>query len=246
MAILIDTHIHIYDSYATEILFQAFRDNTIRAKANMGAMILVEREGVNYFAKLKAGEGIPPNSSIIESDETSYIIHTPSLPDIIIIAGRQIACKEKIEILAYGTQIDIPDGTPIRDTIDQILTVGGKPVLAWGVGKWLFKREKIVKDLLKEYSPEQLLIGDSALRPTIWAEPLIMKGARKNGFTVLAGSDPLPPSDQALRAGQYAERYDKNIDTTMPITPQIIKLLSEKETTVFGRRSNLKEFINNR
>lgn len=246
MAILIDTHIHIYDSYATEILFQAFRDNTIRAKANMGAMILVEREGVDYFSKLKADEGIPPNSKIIESDATSFIIRTPSLPDIIIVAGRQIACKEKIEVLAYGTQLPIPDGTPIRETINQILAAGAKPVLAWGVGKWLFKREKIVKSLLNEYTPEQLMIGDSALRPTIWAEPLLMRSARKNGFTILAGSDPLPPSDQALRAGQYAERYDKNIDTSKPITQQLLDILCNKQTNVFGRRSNLKEFLRNR
>lgn len=246
MAILIDTHIHIYDSYATEILFQAFRDNTIRAKANMGALFLVERDGVDFFSKLKDGEGLPPNSSIIESDATSFIIRTPSLPDIIIVAGRQIACKEKVEILAYGTQVAIPDGTPIRDTINKILTTGGKPVLAWGVGKWLFKRGKLVKNLLKEYTPDQLLIGDSALRPTFWFEPLIMRAARKNGFTILAGSDPLPASDQALRAGQYAERYEKNIDTTQPLTQQLIKILTDKQTTVFGRRSNLKEFLHNR
>jgi hypothetical protein len=245
MAILIDTHIHIYDSYKTEILFNAFRDNTIRAKANIGAMMLVEREGVDYFSKLKSGEGTPANSSIIESDSTSFIIRTPSLPDIIVIAGKQIVCKEKVEILAYGTHIEIPDGTPIRETINRVIEAGGKPVIAWGVGKWLFKREKLVKALLKEYSPKQLLIGDSALRPTIWTEPLIMRSARKNGFTVLAGSDTLPPSDQALRAGQYAERYDKNIDLSQPITPQLLQILCEKETMVFGRRSTLKEFLNN-
>lgn len=246
MAILIDTHIHIYESYTKEILFQAFRDNTIRAKANMGAMLLVEREGVDYFSRLKSGEEIPANSSIIESDKTSFIIRTPSLPDIIIVAGKQIACKEKVEILAYGTQIEIPDGTPIREAINRVIETGGKPVLAWGVGKWLFKRGKLVKELLSEYSPEQLLIGDSALRPTFWGEPTIMKTARKTGFTVLAGSDPLPPSNQALRAGQYAERYDKNIDLSQPITPQLLQILCGKETTVFGRRSNFKEFLNNR
>lgn len=245
MAILIDTHIHIHDSYATEILFQAFRDNTIRAKANMGAMILVEQEGVDYFSKLKASEGLPPNSTIIESDDTSFIIRTPSLPDIVILAGRQIKCKEDIEILAYGTQVAIPDGTPIREAINNILAAGAKPVIAWGVGKWLFKRKKLVKTLLEEFSPEQLLIGDSALRPTFWGEPSIIRVARKNGFTILAGSDTLAPSDQALRAGQYAERFDKNIDTTKPVTQQLLDILCNKQTKVFGRRSNLKEFIRN-
>lgn len=246
MAILIDTHIHIYDNYATDILFQAFRDNVIRSKSNMGAMLLVEREGVNYFSKLKNGECLPANSTVIESDPHSFIIKTPSLPDIIVIAGRQIACKEKVEVLAYGTQVSIPDGTPIRDAINQIIAANGKPILAWGVGKWLFKREKLVKDLLKEHSPEQLLIGDSALRPTFWAEPIVMRSARRRGFTILAGSDTLPPSDQALRAGQYAERYDKNIDTAQPITDQILSILCNKQTVKFGRRSTLKEFLNNR
>lgn len=246
MPILIDTHIHIYESYTPEILFQAFRDNTIRAKSNVGAMVLVEQEGSNFFSKLKSGEGLPPNSSIIESDSTSFIIHTPSLPNIIIVAGRQITTKEKIEVLAFGTQVGIPDGTPIRDTINQILAAEGVPVIAWGASQWLFKRRKLINQLLKEYTPNQLIIGDSALRPTFWREPCIMRNARKNGFTILAGSDLLSTSDQALRAGQYAERYDKNIDLTQPITPQLTKLLCEKQTTVFGRRSTLKEFLRNR
>ena len=90
------------------------------------------------------------------------------------------------------------------------------------------------------------MIGDSALRPTFWAEPIVMRSARKRGFTILAGSDTLPPSDQALRAGQYAERYGKNIDTTQPITDQILAILCNKQTVKFGRRSTLKEFLNNR
>jgi len=60
--------------------------------------------------------------------------------------------------------------------------------------------------LLKEFGPQRLLLGDSSLRPLPWAEPLLMRQARREGFAVLAGSDPLPLAGEERFWGRYASR----------------------------------------
>lgn len=245
MPAFIDTHIHIYDSYNIPLLLQSFRDNVIRAKTSVGVMILTERYGVNYFEKLRNKEGLPDNVEVIPSDETSYILRAQKQPDIIVMAGRQIACKERIEVLALGTSTQISDGISIHDAIDSINAISATPVLAWGVGKWLFNRANIIKSIISDYNAQALLIGDSALRPTFWNTPSLMQKAINSGFTVIAGSDPLPSSDQALRAGQYGELFSGFFDLNQPLTQQVLNALKSKQTSHFGRRSNVIEFLKN-
>ena len=222
MKLFIDTHVHAYPSYDLAAMAAAFAKRVRRHGAGFGAMMLAQRERMDFPAQF--------------------------LPDEFAAAvpGRQIACKERIEILALGAAAEFSDGVHAKDAVMRALDAGALPVLAWGVGKWLFSRAKIVDELLGAFSPAQLAIGDSALRPLFWGEPLPMRRAREAGYKILHGSDPLPRPGQELRAGQYGDLFDApDFDPSKPVAPQIMRLLRDSAPVPAGRRAGLFEFAKN-
>ncbi len=244
MSILIDSHVHIYPHYDTEVLLDAFQKRIIIAGASTGIMMLAEREGTDAFAAWASGDRLPEGYSVVKSDDTSIILRKANQPDIIVVAGRQIACAERIEILALATRATFHDGTPAKVAIAEALASGAIPVLAWGVGKWLLKRAKVVAALLESFDDKQLLIGDPSLRPVFWPTPRLMAVAAKKGHRVIAGSDPLPPKSEETRVGQYADfAQDAFLDLSSPLTSQIVSILTTHPLSRAGHRAGLIEFL---
>ncbi len=244
MPILIDSHVHIYPHYDTRALLDAFHRRTREAGASIGVMMLAEREGTDVFSSWASGEKLPEGYSLAKSDNTSIILSKADRPNIVVVAGRQIACAERIEILALATRACFHDGMLIKNAVDEVIAAGAIPVLAWGVGKWLLKRADIVASLLDSFEPEQLLIGDPSLRPVFWPTPHLMAKAAADGHRVIAGSDPLPPKSEATRVGQYADLApDAFLDISAPLTPQLVSILTTHSLTRIGRRAGLIEFL---
>ena len=215
MKIFIDSHVHIYPHYDIALMRGAFAARTKAHGADLGVMMVAQRSG--------AAAPHPPGDGIVY--------------------GRQIACAERIEILALGTGAPFEDGIPARDAIRLAQDAGALPVLAWGVGKWMFAREKTVENLLASFKPAELLIGDSSLRPVFWPEPRLMKQARESGFRVIHGSDPLPPKSEQTRAGQYGDLADDSgFDPSAPVVPQILRILRESPIRTVGRRAGPLQF----
>ena len=108
------------------------------------------------------------------------------------MAGRQIVTKEKLEVLALTTDRPFEEGTPIQDTLESVLSVGGIPVIPWGFGKWWGKRGKILTDLLQSQTAPGFSLGDNSGRPGFLPYPSQFEQAQKKGIRILPGSDPLP------------------------------------------------------
>ncbi len=244
MPLLIDSHVHIYPHYDAEILLNAFQKRISSSGASNGVMMLAEREGTDAFASWASGDALPDGYKTAQSDEMSIILRKANQPDIIVIAGRQIACAERIEILALATRATFHDGMPAKVAISEAIDAGAVPVLAWGVGKWFFKRAKVVASLLESFEAKQLLIGDPSLRPVFWPTPRLMAAAAAKGHRVIAGSDPLPPKNEETRAGQYADfAPDASLDLSSPLTPQIVSILTTHTLLRTGHRARLLEFL---
>lgn len=158
--------------------------------------------------------------------------------ELCLVAGRQIVTKKKLEILGLGMEEIVPDGLPAEEVIERIIAPGGMPVLAFSPGKWLFKRGRLAMALVEKHR-QNLLIGDSALRPLGWGEPEIMR--RAEGKT-LPGSDLLPMPGEEKYAGCYGFIYQGSFDTSMPLTSmrEIITATSQAIMSA-GRRCS---FIN--
>ena len=60
------------------------------------------------------------------------------------------------------------------------------------------------------------MIGDTSLRASVWPEPRLMKKARRSGFAILAGSDPLPVSGEENRIATYVSAIETAVDPRRP------------------------------
>ena len=160
-----------------------------------------------------------------------------------VVAGRQIACAERVEILALGTRATFRDGLPASDAVAAALDAGALPVLAWGVGKWLGARARLVESLLRRWPAEDLALGDTSLRPVFWPTPGPMAQAPTLGRRVLHGSDPLPPAFEESRAGQYGDLADDVLPPDRPLAAKLLSVLRDDDLRPAGRRAGPFQFL---
>lgn len=216
----LDSHVHVYDFYDIDRLCYAMVDHAGDEAAP--AMFLAERAGQHVFSDWAeaAEDGKPIRSAsrwrpIGRPDDWTVVMGDGS-SELHVFRARQIAARERVEALGLFTSEEIPDGLPLAETIGRIRASGGIPVLAWGIGKWLFSRGRLVSSLIDSADPDSLFLGDSALRPRFWGTPAPMRAAAKKGMRVLCGSDPLPRKGEESRAGSYASLIRGNLDPESP------------------------------
>lgn len=243
MPLLVDSHVHVYPSYRADVLFASFRAAVRRAGASAGAMCLVEREGADVFGAWSRGEGLPPDVRASRREEEALLLETPGEPPVAVLAGRQVACAERVEILALGTRRTFRDGVPAAEAAAAARDAGALAVLAWGVGKWLFSRAKVVEALLRRFPADELFLGDTSMRPVFWPVPAPMSQAPSLGRRVLHGSDPLPKAGEERRAGEWADLAEDPLPEDRPLASSLLGVLRESPLSPAGRRAGLLEFV---
>ncbi len=248
MKLIADTHIHLYPCYDLITAFNNLRLNLQQLAPNaVRAAFFTERSDCDYFAGIRDGsvkvvsndfrnEPLDEKEGLVLIDKDGSLLY--------LFAGRQIVSAERVEILALTTDMTIDDGMPAQDVINAVIGSGGVPVLSWAPGKWMFKRKKVISELIHSFSPDKLLIGDTSLRPTLWMEPLLMRKAVKKGFSVIAGSDPLPFIGEENYLGKYGSIINGPFDKNKPIA-SIRNLLTSPEVikSRVGKRGGLLETI---
>ena len=243
--ILLDTHVHLYPAHDFARTFDSFRRRAARAGAGLGAMFLAEREGQDEFGRLAAGGAALPRGVVaVRRENAALLLRSESGgPPVALVAGRQVACAERVEILALGTRETVPDGIPAAEAVERARRADALPVLAWGAGKWLFGRARVVDSLLRRFPSEELLLGDTSLRPWFWPTPAPMAVAATLGRRVLHGSDPLPPAFEQTRAGQWADLADEPFDLSGPLLGPLLAVLREAPLSPAGRRAGVVQFL---
>ena len=237
--IFLDAHVHIYPEYDLDALFTAFAGRARRcAPPGAGwAMAVLLRSFQSDLASLLAFS--PGSRWRIETrgggDETAVV--TDGDARIALFPARQVAARERVELLGFFGEAPVPDGLPLAETAERLRAAGYLPVIAWGRGKWLFKRGRIVSGLMADEARRdpRPLVGDSALRPPFWPEPLFVRAARL-GLRLTYGSDPLPGAAHARRAGQYATLVDAEPTTSCAA---LLRALREAPLRPCGRRAFL-------
>ncbi len=246
--IIADTHLHIYPEYD---LAAALREYVVRltalAPSAVCAGFMAERYDCHTYRSLAEGdkdnrlENIALN--VIDGGNCLELQCFNTAP-LYLLPGRQIVTAEKLELLCLGVDADVPDGLSAEAAVHRIREVGGIAVLTWAVGKWLFKRAAVVKNLLEIFGPQDLIIGDSAMRPVFWPTPHPMRFARKNGYRVIAGSDPLPVAGEESVMGSYASLFSTEFDAAKP-NSSLKSALSDPTVAIksVGSRSGILEFF---
>jgi hypothetical protein len=218
MSLIIDTHVHVYPEYdlaqAMATLARTLRSYDPEAEL---AAILAERFDCRFFADVAAGRlGAAQLGGDVEVLEGAVRI-TQGDDRVLLFPGRQVVTSERIEVLALTVDQSPPDGLPARDVVAAIRDNGGVPVVAWAPGKWLFRRRPVVAKLIRDAAPGTLWLGDTSLRPTIWAEPLLMRAGRRKGLGVVAGSDPLPAAGEEAQMGRFVTRMEGSLSEERPV-----------------------------
>ena len=249
MELVADTHVHIYPVHDAAGLIRSCADR-LRGQAQspdaVCALFLTEGKGFHFFDRLRDGShGLPDAFRVAPAAEPEAVRVTwGDQASAWIFAGRQIVTAERLEILALTSLDGIPDGAPTGRTVEGVHESGAIPVLSWAPGKWFFQRGDVVRDVIEGHAPGHLLIGDTALRPTLWPEPSLMKTARCKGLAVLAGSDPLPFAGDETQAGGYGVRGDLDFDKNKPVS-SVRKWLTDPNAYIerMGKRNGPVEML---
>ncbi len=201
MSFLADTHVHLYPEFNLARFFdQAFSNLRALDQEAQRILCLTETANCHAFQDLKQGNlPLPPSYSVEPTTEKNVVKVTQGEETLFLLAGRQIVCRERLEILALGCLNAPEDHLPIREVIPDVEEQGGIPVLAWAPGKWMFKRKAIVEAVATEFK-DRVWLGDSRLRCQGWPAPALMKRASR---PVFAGSDPLPVPGEEAECGTY-------------------------------------------
>jgi hypothetical protein len=203
----LDAHVHVYPCHdADRALRTLIRRLPILAAGRpevLPAACLAESAACAWFRQLAAGAGrLSADIRVRPADDPAGLWCETSDGSLLLVAGRQIITAERLEILALAVAAEFPDGLAAADAIARVRAAGGVPVLSWAPGKWFGGRGRAVSRLLAETAPDSLLIGDTSLRPLGWGEPALMRQARRFGFRIVAGSDPLPlPGEERVLGG---------------------------------------------
>ena len=259
--ILIDAHVHLYDCYSLDSLFNNAYENFKYAahKSNVneqyvGVMFLTETRKDNYFQKLKNSIQNPKSLSLTLRDwsilhtqeESSLIAQNVAGNKLVIISGRQIISHEKLEILALGTTSLFDDGRPICDVIDDIEKCGALAVIPWGFGKWIGVRGQIVSNLILNNHNRKIFVGDNSGRLAIMPKPGQLTLAIKQGVAILPGTDPLPLPWEENIVGQFGALLPGRLSLEKP-TEQLLQLFLEDSNAIepYGKLETTINFLRN-
>lgn len=229
MAILADTHVHLYpDRHHLGKTLIHLGLNLTRLAAEAGApaatlaAFLTERAGQHTFRDLQAATGAAERDDVTVEpavEPGALRVVAAGIP-FYLIAGRQVVAKEGFEVLALAAELEIQDNAvPAVEIIRSIRESGGIPVLPWALGKWWGRRGRAVEQVLARFPSGQVLLGDIAMRPSGplgWSR--VLRGAARRGIRILAGSDPLPLPEDDRGAGTFATCFDAGLDPARPLS----------------------------
>ncbi|MCH9807776.1 MAG: hypothetical protein K0U74_08600 [Alphaproteobacteria bacterium] len=220
---LVDAHVHLHPGVAPAAVLNAAVQNFTIWRTHLGlnsephgVLMLTEMSGVNAYEALKDSPPADWQTLPTNEDVSLRLVHS-SGAELLVIAGRQIATSEGLEVLALGTLTQFKDRTPIADAVQAASASGALVVIPWGVGKWLGQRAKLIAQLIADHQTYPgTCFADTANRPAMWPYPKLLKMAEAGGRLVLPGSDPLPISGDDARAGSYGFVASVNLNAPEP------------------------------
>jgi hypothetical protein len=222
MTWLVDAHVHYHACFGWSTFLAGAVRNTLHASRSsapieavdtgplgVACLLLADPEGVDSLAAF--GTGSPGNLPGWRMrrlagggvDMIRAIGHASPTRELrlVLLPGRQIRTRERLELLALDCTRPIPDGLPLRAALDLASAEDAVCVLPWGFGKWWGERGRIVEAVLRERWEVPIHLGDNGNRPSPYPAPRLLDTTTGPplGWN-LPGSDPLPFPDHAGRA----------------------------------------------
>lgn len=246
---LVDGHTHIHDNVDLSQFLDSACANFRRYGSSPdrdpdAVLCLADFNGAEGFSRLLARfeAGHCDRWELSKIDDVLVCAKNTEGDTLWIVAGRQLVTAERIEVMALGCVQPLVDGLSLQDTLNAILDVQALPVLPWGVGKWLGKRGRQVKEAMTQYGAK-IALGDNGGRPWFWYSSLLAL-ARKIDVRVIPGTDPLRVNSDFLRGGSFGVAIDGSFNRMKPLLS--IKLALNNGTVrfrTFGKTFGLIPFL---
>jgi len=251
---VVDAHVHIHPCYRPDDVLTNAYTNLSAAFAPRSSgpelpiptehralfLLMTECAGDDYFGSLyAAAHGSTGDIERLDlrnwlampTEEEGSVLAISGDRQLFIVAGRQIACREGLEVLVLGTTRRLPDGLPIREVLSETAGWGVPRVIPWGPGKWFFKRGRLLKRLVEEFRRPTLFLGDEGGRPVFWGYPQQFEHAAQLGVRDLPGTDPLPFPHDVTKVGRMGFRVPIDLDRAHPAA-SLFSALRQPTTTL--------------
>jgi hypothetical protein len=231
---VVDAHVHLHPCYQPDELLNHAYSNLSAAPAGSGGggpdeprayfLLMTETAADDCFGALYAaahGEGraqsLPLRQwNIVATEEEGSVLAVSGQRQLFIVGGRQVGCREGLEVLVLGTTRRLPDGLPIRQVLTETASWGVPRVIPWGPGKWFFRRGRLLNELVAEFRSPTLFLGDEGGRPVFWSYPQHFGRAARLGVRDLPGTDPLPFPHDVTKVGRMGFRVRIDLDPSRP------------------------------
>ena len=228
---VVDAHVHLHSCYEADSFFNHAYFNLASAAGRAAPpagracyLLMTECQSDDYFGRLRAAaaEGAPGRGAMLKrwslklTDEPESLMAEEGNRRLYIVAGRQVACREGLEVLIIGTTQRFTDGAPIREVLATADSLGVPHVIPWGLGKWFFQRGRLLSELLREFRKPTLFLGDEGGRPGFWPYPAHFREGAGLGVRDLPGTDPLPFPHDVSKVGRVGFRVPIDLDEQRP------------------------------
>jgi hypothetical protein len=256
-AVLVDAHVHVYPAFDTALLLESAAVNFARnaaargmhADAFQGVLLLAETAACNWFDTVFAAGGWSDrgwNLVTVPDDEISLLAQGPAGQKLLLIAGRQAATAEGLEVLSLCSRARIADRQSLDRTLDLALDGGAVVVVPWAVGKWLGRRGQLVQQALARHG-QRIFAGDNGGRPRAWPRPALFAASERLERPVLSGTDPLPLPGEERCVGRYGVVLDGALPENRPGLALRDRLLAATTQNIrpFGQLETVSNFFLN-
>lgn len=251
--ILLDAHVHLHGCFDSTVFLDSARANfraaavRTRRPESVGCLWLTDTPEERSFRRLNQGvqSGRLKGWSLSYTAEpTSLVARHQSGDTLFLLAGRQIATRERFEVLALGSEADFPQGQSLSETLAGVRDSGAIAVIPWGFGKWWFRRSRLLAATLASSSGNGLFIGDNGGRPRAIPRPRLFELAASRGIYDLPGSDPLPLRWEIRKPGRLGAVLDGPIDLSRPVASLLQTLRALRaQPPLFGCSESLAGFV---
>jgi hypothetical protein len=256
---VVDAHVHIHACYDIDEFFDHAYRNLSRAQPHLADtasafyLMLTETADDHYFDALRQlARGADGRTavrlrrwSVATTSEDESLVVTLGGRRLILVAGRQVACKEGLEVLILGTTGRFLDRRSIRDVLAEGEALGLTQVIPWGAGKWFFGRARLLSELVRAKRSAPFFLGDEGGRPALWPYPRHFREAAALGVRDLPGTDPLPFPHDIEKVGRVGCRMALEFDAAKPAASLLNALRGNNPFERFARLEPPGRFVRN-
>jgi len=232
---IVDAHVHIHACYDIDEFFDHAYRNLSRARPRTADspsafyLMLTECADDNYFDALRqlalgataeaaaGAQGLHLRRwAVASTSEDESLVVSEGGRRLILVAGRQVACKEGLEVLLLGTTGRFQDRRSIKEVLAEGAALGVPQVIPWGAGKWFFGRARLLSQLVRANRGPLFFLGDEGGRPAFWPYPRHFREAAALGVRDLPGTDPLPFAHDIEKVGRVGLSMSLDLDEDAP------------------------------